>query len=268
MGVVWRATDTVLGRDVALKVLPGIFADDPERRTRFEREARLLATLNHPNIATIHGLHACDGIHFLVMELIPGRDLSQLLAQGAPDLEETLRIAREIPSNHLRRLGVPLPIHLPGTEQAASPFFSPDGQWIGFFARGKLWKTSVDGGTPIELTGAPSARGGDFLPDGSVVLAPTSNSGLQRIESPGGKPATLTEPDRAAGERTHRWPAVLPGGKAVLFTIGTQDNPGNYEDATIAAVDLETRRSSSWSGVGASRATRRAATWSMPAEAR
>src|SRR5512139_1878745 len=70
MGEVFRAKDLKLGRDVAIKVLPEEFARDPDRIARFEREAKLLAILNHPNIAVIHGLEECDGTHFLVMELV------------------------------------------------------------------------------------------------------------------------------------------------------------------------------------------------------
>src|SRR5262245_26258618 len=77
MGEVYRATDTNLGRDVAIKVLPDAFAADPERVARFEREAKTLASLNHPNIAIIHGLEKSQGTYALVMELVEGEDLSE-----------------------------------------------------------------------------------------------------------------------------------------------------------------------------------------------
>ncbi len=73
MGEVYRATDTKLGRDVALKVLPEVFASDHQRMARFEREAQLLASLNHPNIASIYGLEEADGIRCLVLELVEGQ---------------------------------------------------------------------------------------------------------------------------------------------------------------------------------------------------
>jgi eukaryotic-like serine/threonine-protein kinase len=79
MGEVYRAHDSKLDRDVAIKVLPEIFARDPERLARFKREARLLASLNHPNIATIHGLEEANGAHFLVMELVPGETLGDVI---------------------------------------------------------------------------------------------------------------------------------------------------------------------------------------------
>lgn len=83
MGEVYRARDTKLGRDVAIKVLPEEFAQDKERLDRFEREARLLAQLNHANIATLHGLEEHGGQQFLVMELVEGETLAQRI-EGAP----------------------------------------------------------------------------------------------------------------------------------------------------------------------------------------
>src|SRR5262245_35350508 len=80
MGVVYLAADTKLGRQVAIKVLPEAFAQNPERLVRFEREARTLASLNHPNIAAIHGLEESDGIRYLILELVPGLTLSQRLS--------------------------------------------------------------------------------------------------------------------------------------------------------------------------------------------
>ncbi len=77
MGEVYRAHDTKLGRDVALKVLPDLFADDPERLARFQREARVLASLNHPNIASIYGLEEQDGVRALVLELVEGPTLAE-----------------------------------------------------------------------------------------------------------------------------------------------------------------------------------------------
>ena len=74
MGVVYQATDTSLGRQVAIKILPDAFAADPERLARFEREAKTLASLNHPNIATIHAVEKSAGMHALVMELVEGVD--------------------------------------------------------------------------------------------------------------------------------------------------------------------------------------------------
>ena len=96
MGEVYRATDTNLGRQVAIKILPDALAHDAERLARFEREAKTLAALNHPNIAQIYGLEKSDGIRALVMELVEGDDLSQRIARGAIPIDEALPIARQI----------------------------------------------------------------------------------------------------------------------------------------------------------------------------
>ncbi|HYN06179.1 MAG TPA: protein kinase [Vicinamibacterales bacterium] len=96
MGEVYRAKDTRLGRDVAVKILPTAFTTDPQRRTRFEREARAVAALNHPNICTIHDVGHDQGIDFLVMELVDGESLAARLAKGPLPLEEALARAIEI----------------------------------------------------------------------------------------------------------------------------------------------------------------------------
>ena len=96
VGQVFKALDTRLDREVAIKVLNAEFSSDERRLSRFEREAKLLASINHPNIATIYGLDEQDGQVFIAMELIPGEDLSRRLDRGRPSLVETLRIARQI----------------------------------------------------------------------------------------------------------------------------------------------------------------------------
>ena len=96
MGLVYRARDTKLNRDVALKVLPDAFAGDADRLARFTREAQTLASLNHPNIAHIHGLEESGGVRALVMELVEGDDLSQRIARGAIPVDEALPIAKQI----------------------------------------------------------------------------------------------------------------------------------------------------------------------------
>jgi len=96
MGEVYRARDTRLNRDVALKVLPEAFAANPERMARFEREAKLLASLNHPNIAAIYGLEVSGAIRALVMELVEGPTLADRVASGPVPLDETLPIVRQV----------------------------------------------------------------------------------------------------------------------------------------------------------------------------
>jgi serine/threonine-protein kinase len=130
---------------------------------------------------------------------------------------------------------------IPGTEGAYGPFPSPDGRWVAFFADGKLKKVPVEGGPAVVVTDAPTNRGGVWLSDDTIVFSPTYTSGLFAVPTRGGKPETLTTPDARKGERTHRWPAALPGDEAVLFTIGMLQGPGNYDDARIAVFDRRTR---------------------------
>ncbi len=96
MGEVYRATDTTLNRQVAVKVLPESLASDAERIARFEREAKTLASLNHPNIAQIYGFEKSSGVHALVMELVEGPTLADRIAQGAIPVDEALPIAKQI----------------------------------------------------------------------------------------------------------------------------------------------------------------------------
>ncbi len=495
MGQVYRATDTTLGRQVAIKLLPDAFASDPDRLARFEREAKTLASLNHPHIAAIYGFEKAGGLYALVMELVEGEDLSQRIARGAIPLDEALPIARQIadaleaahdqgivhrdlkpanikvrpdgtvkvldfglakamdstvgssattmnsptlsihatqagmilgtaaymapeqargkavdrradiwafgvvlfemlsgrrafegetipdllakvierepdwsalpgatptrlrellrrsmrkdPKNRLRDIGEarvqieelsgaaegagvlnipharsiwgrrvawavaaaalvlvaeaiafrvpwrrPSPLALlrlsvelgadvaltvgagdatslspdgaviafvaqkngggspqiyvrrltelhatllSGTDEAESPFFSPDGQWIAFFANGKLRKIAASGGATVTLCDAPNGRGGAWSEDGTIVLSPDSTPGtrLMRVSSAGGTPEPVTS--LAEGELSQRWPQVLPGGKAVLFTSGS---PGVYDDASLVVQAL------------------------------
>jgi serine/threonine-protein kinase len=96
MGEVYRARDTKLGRDVALKVLPNVFTLDPDRIARFKREAQLLASLNHPNIAAIYGVEDSTNVHALVLELVEGQTLADRIAQGPVPLGEAIAIADQI----------------------------------------------------------------------------------------------------------------------------------------------------------------------------
>jgi len=96
MGEVYEARDNKLGRNVAIKILPEAFAHDHDRLSRFQREARMLAALNHPNIAMIFGLEQSDGVHYLVMELVPGQTLAERLRVGPLGMEEALRIGAQI----------------------------------------------------------------------------------------------------------------------------------------------------------------------------
>ncbi len=467
MGAVYRARDTTLGRDVALKLLPEFVAGDREKLARLEREARLLASLSHPNIATLHGLDESNGLKYLVMELVPGETLAERIAGGPLRIEECLGVFRQIaegleaahekgvihrdlkpanvvvtpegrvkildfglakaiaeevptsdlsksptltregtehgvilgtasymspeqargksldrrtdiwsfgcvfyealtgrkafsgetvsdilagilerepdwtalpastpvkvrdllrwclekdPHRRLRDIGdarieidepsaspVTAPRHrylpwavaalvsgiavwgwlrpeaeperavsrltvdvppeqaltwpndpavalspdgrrlvyvggsgndrklyvrsldqlearpIPDTEGAGSAFFSPDGDWVGFYTSSpvKLKKVRVDSGLPITLCDAQDPWGASWGPDDAILFTPDDHSGLSRVSASGGAPSVVTTLDATRGESSHRWPDILPGGKAALFTILT-----------------------------------------------
>ncbi len=504
MGVVWRAIDTTLERQVAIKVLPDVFVNDPDRSARFDREAKVLASLNHGNITTVHSVHHVEDVRFLVMEFAPGESLAARIARGKLPVDEVLVIARQIaeaieaaheagvvhrdlkPANvtvtednkvevldfglakaldaatsgvtssdlsksptlasghtaagmilgtaaymspeqargksvdrrtdiwafgcvlyemltgrkafdgetvtdvlaavvtrepdwslipaeaptrmrellrrclekdpqrrlrdageiriaiedvmarphsdpkiaataakpekgrrrekrgrgvwimlaimafiivltiidkvgdnpgpaeqtHLsialpptdvldggtenlllnissdgrsivycarrdgvvrlfvRRLGDGEATMLDGTDDAHGPFFSPDGKWIAFFSNSKLHKISVSGGPVFDICDVGADRSGVWLDDGSIVLTTHATLPLMRIASAGGTPQAVTALDTTQAERTHRWPDAIPGTDWVIFTVGSAQSPGNYEDATIAAANL------------------------------
>jgi serine/threonine-protein kinase len=135
-----------------------------------------------------------------------------------------------------RRLDQPAANELTITSGATSPFFSPDGQWIGFTSNGKLRKISVEGGSEIALCDTGSSyTGADWGEDGNIVTALRPSTGLFRVSSAGGTPVPLTQ--LQGDERTHRWPQILPGGMAILFTV--HNAVIGYGNARIEAVTLK-----------------------------
>src|SRR5215469_13214409 len=124
-----------------------------------------------------------------------------------------------------------------GTEGAESPFFSPDGQSVGFFAEGKMKKVSLSGGAPAVIATAAAVRGGSWAADGTIIFAPSITGGLFRVSDNGGPVKALSAPDHKKREFGHRWPEILPGDKAVLFTIWTG---GDFDTAQIGLLSLST----------------------------
>jgi serine/threonine protein kinase len=486
MGEVYCARDGKLGREVALKILPEAFSDDRERMARFEREARLLAHLNHPNVAALHGLEEVNGARFLVMELVDGVTLAARILEGPIPVEEALPLFKQVaealeaahekgiihrdlkpsnmkitsegkaklldfglakplggefhgsvptesptvtregtasgvilgtaaymspeqargksldkrtdmwsfgcclyealagkavflgetvsdtlarilerepdwsalPSNtpagvrrllrrcleknpqhrirdaadaildleeasgdatipearksgprrevvawsalaltlvaagvatwrsnvsppdsrevtrfaidsvhgvqteialspdgrklayateregirhlYLREMSSSQSVRMAGTEGASHPFFSPDGEWVGFIAGNVLKKASLQGGAPVSVTSAPGVGNGRgvpaWSPDGTIFFA--SQQIIYRISAAGGESGPVSTPDASKGERTHRWPSLLPGGKALLYTIGNS-KIDSFDDASIAVLSLE-----------------------------
>jgi serine/threonine protein kinase len=168
-------------------------------------------------------------------EALARRDLTAAIS---PDGSRLVYSIRTHDSNMLavRLLSEMKYTPLPGTENAVNPFFSPDGEWIAFGADGKLKKISVRGGAPITLCNG-TVRGGSWGEDGFIVATLGNSQGLSRIPEDGGTPQTFTNPAQN-GELTHRWPQILPGGNAVLFSANKLQS--NWEEATIEVASLRT----------------------------
>ncbi|MBI4442775.1 MAG: PD40 domain-containing protein [Acidobacteria bacterium] len=127
---------------------------------------------------------------------------------------------------------------LPGTEGIiCTPFFSPDGQWLGFYALGKLRKVSIHGGAPVTLMNSPGSFGATWGPDDAIFFADISKTGLTKIAAAGGAPQQITTVDASRGETSHRFPAILPGGKAFLYAV---EKRGRADEAEIVEQRLDT----------------------------
>ena len=129
------------------------------------------------------------------------------------------------------------PLPLAGTEGGRSPFFSPNSQWIGFFAQGKLKKVSATGGAVQTLGNAPAGLGGSWAADDTIFYVPLNTSGVWTVTADGGTPREITTLDRGKAEVSHRWPQLLPGGKALLFTVWV--GPG-WDERSLQLQLLET----------------------------
>ncbi|RMG67449.1 MAG: hypothetical protein D6715_04730 [Calditrichaeota bacterium] len=127
-----------------------------------------------------------------------------------------------------------------GTTNATAPFFSPDGQWVGFLSDGKIKKVPLRGGSAETICEAPGFRGASWGPGNQIVFSPTYGGPLKWVSASGGPIHPVSRLDSLHGERTHRWPQVLPDGEWVLFTIGDQNNPNSYVEAQLALQSLKT----------------------------
>jgi serine/threonine-protein kinase len=154
----------------------------------------------------------------------------------SPDGERLAYVAGSPSQIHLRLVGEFEGNAMSGTEGAEQPFFSPDGQWIGFFADDRLKKVSIFGGATMKLADVQAHRGGWWSEDGTIVYSPDTTSGLKRINEAGGEPEVLTDVGQESGFRSHRWPQVLPGGGAVLYTA--QPSGQSFDEAQIEVLDL------------------------------
>jgi Tol biopolymer transport system component len=139
---------------------------------------------------------------------------------------------------YFREMDKAAAIPLDGTTGASNPFFSPDGQWIGFFADNKLKKVSVRGGASITVCDSNANRGAAWGEDGYIYFPREFTSPLSRVQAAGGAPEVVTHLDPARSQVTHRWPQLLPGGRAILFTASADNN--NFEHSTVEVAPLET----------------------------
>jgi serine/threonine-protein kinase len=245
---------------------------DPRKRLRHIADARILLNEEKPGAATprpeaprrpvmLWSLLAVFAITALSLGIALWRasrpleqppmwlsvDLGQEASQGrdttAAISPDGSHIVFAVSSGGVSRLAVrylaqPNATPLPGTETAENPFFSPDGEWVAFATReGKIKKVSIHGGSPITLCDG-GLRGGSWGEDGYIVAALGTGTGLSRIPEGGGPPQPLTTLEN--GEVTHRWPQVLPGGQAVLFSANT--NYIGWDQASVQVVWVKTGR--------------------------
>ncbi|MBI2215284.1 MAG: serine/threonine-protein kinase [Acidobacteria bacterium] len=150
----------------------------------------------------------------------------------------TGRDGNQLFMQQIDKLGV---VPIPGTEGAASPFFSPDSRWLAFFSKNQLMKIATSGGAPLPICAAPQPRGGTWGDSGLIVFSGNLSTGLSVVSEDGGTPEPLTTLDESQNERSHRWPRFLPGGKAALY-MG-QKLGRNYDESLIKVVSLDTRES-------------------------
>jgi Tol biopolymer transport system component len=176
-----------------------------------------------------------------VINLPPGLQLAGLDAGPAvalsPDGAHLAYVARQGDTQqiYLRALDSLESKPIPGTEGGVNPFFSPDGQWVGFFAGGKLMKVSVSGGAAVTVVGAGYPLGASWGSQGTIIFGNFTGA-VQQVSDAGGTPQPLTHPE--IGETTHRWPEFLPGGKAVLFASGPSGL--TFTNAQLAVLSVGT----------------------------
>ena len=144
------------------------------------------------------------------------------------------------PALYLRTLDQPGATLLPDTARAQQPFFSPNGRDVGFFAGNELRRVSIAGGASNLIAAGGDARGASWGEDGTIVFSASQSGALMRVSASGGTPTPLTTLDPARGERSHRWPSFLPGGRQLLMNVHARNL--TYDDAAIELVDLDSGR--------------------------
>jgi eukaryotic-like serine/threonine-protein kinase len=189
----------------------------------------------------------------LTITLPPGQQLAGLDGGPAlalsPDGRDLAYVARQGGSQqlYLRAMDSLEAKPIPGTEGGVSPFFSPDGLWLGFFASGKLKKISVSGGSALTLGDALQPGGASWGSQGMIAFAPAAISALLQVSDTGGAPQPLTRLGK--GETNHHWPDLLPGGKAVLFAAGANNTNWTNAQVTVQLVRTGERRNLNQAGM-------------------
>jgi serine/threonine protein kinase len=217
MGEVYRARDTKLNREVALKILPDTFTHDPERLARFRREAQVLAALSHPHIGAIYGLDEANGTQFLVLELVDGETLDTRIAHGAIPVDEALRIAKQIAEALEAAHGKGI-IHR--DLKPANIALTSDGH-VKVLDFGLAKATDASGGTPLDVTDSPTITSPAMLTGAGVILGT----------------AAYMSPEQAKGRAADRRSDIWAFG-CVLFEMlaGTRAFAGETLAEVVAAV--------------------------------
>ena len=171
--------------------------------------------------------------------LLTASTYSGVALRIAPDGRAIVYVARKGATTELRyrslETGESRPI--PGTVGALDPFFSPDGRWVAFSRGLGLQRVALSGGTPLDVAVKAAARGGTWGPDGSIYFARELYGGISRVSQDGGAVTAVTELDKADGEKSHRWPEILPGGKALVYAALTGRS---WDEAQIVLKRLDT----------------------------
>ena len=216
-GVPWRALAIAFGIAAVVTTVAAAWGwlrpvpEPPGELARFvvtrPASERLVLSVTGVNIA-----FSPDGSRFVYLGQGPNR--RQLFVRAINDLE-----ARPIA----------------GTEGASQVFFSPGGEWVGFYSDGELRRVATEGGPPLPITQTGLILGASWGPDDVIVFSSSGGRGLMKVSASGGAPEPITFPDTTAGEMEHRWPEILPGGNAVVFTSWF----GDIATARLAVVSLE-----------------------------
>ncbi len=171
--------------------------------------------------------------------LLTGSIYSGVTLRLAPDGRAIVYVARKGATTELRyrNLETGESRSIPGTVGALDPFFSPDGRWVGFQQGVALRRVALSGGTPLDVADKAAARGGAWGADGTIYFTTGLYAGISRVSQDGGAVAAITELDKADGEKSHRWPVLLPGGKALIYAALTGRT---WDEAQIVLERLDT----------------------------